>query len=172
MHDLAVARDTRRAAGSIVDVADRRSGSAPRRRGPLGPGAVDPAQERVDPGDELPGAERLRHVVVGADAEPDDEVVLGVAGGEHEHRDRPVGLDALAHLEAVEAGEHEVEHDEIGVQLGARSTPAGPSAAISTANPSERSRAATAAAIVASSSMTRIVRAEGASAAAEAIASG
>ena len=111
-------RYTRRAAGSIVIVADhdRRLRPARRRRG-LGP--VDPAQQRVDAGDELARAERLRHVVVGADAEPDEQVVLGVAGGEHEDRHRPVGLDALAHLEAVEAGEHEVEDDEVGLQLGA-----------------------------------------------------
>ena len=102
----------------------------------------------MDPGDELAGAERLRHVVVGADAEADDEVALGVPGGEHEHRDRALGLDVLADLEAVEAGEHQVEDDQIGLELAAaldadRARPP----AISTEKPSDRSRAATAAAI-------------------------
>ena len=79
--------------------------------------ALDPPQQRVDAGDELARAERLGQVVVGADAEADDEVGLGVAGGEHQHRDRPVALDRSAHLEAVEAGEHEVEDHEVGVEL-------------------------------------------------------
>ncbi len=45
-----------------------------RERGP----SLDPAQQRVDPGHELAGAERLGEVVVGADLQADDEVGLGV----------------------------------------------------------------------------------------------
>ena len=48
--------------------------------------ALGPAQQRVHPGDQLAHAERLRHVVVGADREPDEEVGLAVAGGEHQDR--------------------------------------------------------------------------------------
>ena len=113
----------------------------------------------MDPCDELARAERLRQVVVGADGEPDDEIRLGVAGGEHQHGDRAVALDAPAHLEAVEAGEHEVEDDEIGLEpLRRRRRRRDRRSAISTPKPSLRSRAATAWAIVASSSMTRIDR--------------
>ena len=71
----------------------------------------------MDPGDELASAERLRHVVVGADAEPDDEVALGVAGREHEDGHRSVGLDVLADLEAVEARQHQVQDHEIGLEV-------------------------------------------------------
>ena len=74
----------------------------------------------MDPRDELPGAERLGEVVVGADGEPDDEVGLGVAGGEHQDGHRAVALDAPAHLEAVEAREHQVEDDEVGTEPLAR----------------------------------------------------
>ena len=116
----------------------------------------------MHPGDQLPRAERLGEVVVGADGEADDEVGLGVAGGEHQHRHRSVALDLAAHLEAVEAREHEVEHHEVGLEAPVQARrPAGPSAAISTAKPSLRSRVATASAIDASSSTTRIVRVEG-----------
>ena len=79
----------------------------------------------MDPGDELARAERLGEVVVGADGEADDQVGLGVAGREHEDRYRALPLDALAHLEAVEAGEHEVEDDEVGLEPLARLHAAG-----------------------------------------------
>jgi hypothetical protein len=57
---------------------------------------------------------RLENGFVGADREPHEQVGLVVAGGEHEDRHRPLGLDAPAHLEAVEAGQHHVEHDRVG----------------------------------------------------------
>ena len=81
---------------------------------------LDAAQQRLDPRDELAHRERLGHVVVGADAEADEHVGLVVAGGEHEDRDRALGLDAAADLEAVDAGQHDVEHDDVGVAAGRR----------------------------------------------------
>ena len=77
---------------------------------------IDPAQEGLHPSHELAHAERLRQVVVGADGQADDEVGLVVAGGEHQHRDVAVLLDAAAHLQAVEAREHQVEEHQVGVQ--------------------------------------------------------
>ena len=78
--------------------------------------ALDPPEQRVDPGHELTGAERLGEVVVGAHGQADDEVGLRIPGGQHQDGDGPVALDLPAHLEAVEAGEHEVEDDEIGTK--------------------------------------------------------
>ena len=49
-----------------------------------------------------------------ADGQADDEVGLVVAWGEHEHRLMAIFLDPSADLEPVEAGEHEVEHDQVG----------------------------------------------------------
>ena len=98
-----------------VDLAGRRRDR--RRPGAaVGAGrALDPPQQHPDPGHELARRERLGHVVVGADAEPDEQVGLVVAGGEHQHR-APGGRPAApAHLEAVEAGQHQVEHDEVRV---------------------------------------------------------
>ena len=93
-------------------------------------GRVDPPQDRLHPCDQLSHAERLGEVVVGADRQADDEVGLVVAGGEHQHRYVAVALDAPAHLQAVEAGEHQVEHAPgRGATSAARSTPEGPSRA-------------------------------------------
>ena len=77
-------------------------------------GPPDPAEDGVDPGHQLPGAERLGQVVVGADGQADEQVGLRVPGRQHEDGHRPVLLDPAAHLEAVEAGEHQVEDDEVG----------------------------------------------------------
>ena len=78
-------------------------------------GAVDPTQQCGDPRDQLAHPERLGEVVVGADGQPDEDVGLVVACGEHQHRHRPDGLDAPAHLVPVEAGEHHVEDDQVRV---------------------------------------------------------
>ena len=86
-------------------------------RGQLG-GPVDAAQQRGNPGHDLAHPERLGEVVVGADAEADQDVGLVVAGGEHQHRDRALGLDPSAHLVPVEPGQHHVEQHHRRVGLG------------------------------------------------------
>ena len=58
--------------------------------------------------------ERLRQVVVAAGLEPLHAVVDARLGGEEEHRRLdPLGARRLADREAVEAGEHDVEEDEV-----------------------------------------------------------
>ena len=59
-----------------------------RRRRRRARGALDAAQQRPHAGDELAQRERLGHVVVGADAEPDQQVGLLAARGQHQHRHR------------------------------------------------------------------------------------
>ncbi len=69
-------------------------------------------QDRPDAGDHLGAAERLDHVVVGAELEPDDAVGLGAAGGQHQDRDRGRAADRAADVAPVAVGEREVEqHD-------------------------------------------------------------
>ena len=66
-------------------------------------------------GDELAQAERLGYVVAGAQLQPEDDVDLGVARGDH---DDGHGLEAphlLADLDAGLVGQHDVEQDEIGM---------------------------------------------------------
>jgi hypothetical protein len=70
------------------------------------------AQQRAHAGDELARAERLGEVVVGAEVEAADAVVLGRLCGEHDDRDVGVAAHLAAHLLAGQVREHEVEdHD-------------------------------------------------------------
>ena len=73
-------------------------------------------QQRPHPGDELPHAERLGQVVVGAALETDHFVRLFVP--RRQHQDRHVAVHrAAAHRaaqrDAVEPGQHNVEHEQI-----------------------------------------------------------
>ncbi len=77
--------------------------------------AADAAQERPDAERQLLERERLGDVVVAAAHEARDPVVLGVARGQEDHRDEVAGVaEPPADLEAVDVGEHDVEHDEVG----------------------------------------------------------
>ena len=74
-----------------------------------------PPGRRADARDELLHRERLDEVVVGADLERVDAVVLGAAGGDHDDRRAdPLAARLLDHLPAVEAGEHQVEDADVG----------------------------------------------------------
>ena len=77
-------------------------------------GAGAAAQDRADAGDQLAGAERLDHVVVGAEFEAEDAVDLLAASGEHD--DRHVGgrSDLAGEVAAVAVGKHHVEQDHVG----------------------------------------------------------
>ena len=66
--------------------------------------------------DELLHRERLDEVVVGADLERVHAVVLGAAGADDDDR-RADALGARGLLDeapAVEAGQHQVEHEDVG----------------------------------------------------------
>ncbi len=80
--------------------------------------ATRAAQHGADPRHQLLEAERLHEVVVAAEREPAHLVVGAVARGEEQHR-RPYAVVAkpAAHLEAVEVGQHDVEHDQVGIML-------------------------------------------------------
>ncbi len=71
----------------------------------------------LHPGHHLAGRERLGHVVVGAELEPEDAVDLAVACGEEEDGQRAVDPDATAHLQAVDARQPDVEHHQHGPVL-------------------------------------------------------
>ena len=73
-----------------------------------------PPQERLDPGDELAGRERLHEVVVRAHRQAHDPVDLLAAGGEHQHVGVGERAQPPADLDAVEARQHDVEDDDVG----------------------------------------------------------
>ncbi len=81
---------------------------APRRLGGFGP-----AQRRPDPGFEHGRGHRLDHVVVGARLQAPHDVGVVAPRGQHDHGHRgPARTQPSADLEAVDAGQHQVEHGE------------------------------------------------------------
>ena len=64
---------------------------------------------------QLAQAERLGDVVAGAELEAEDDVDLGVPGGDHDDRHRLQGAHLLAELDARLVGQHDVEQDQVGV---------------------------------------------------------
>ena len=77
-------------------------------------GLAGPPQQRADAGRQLLRGERLREVVVGAGLEAGDDVVGVGPGGDHDDRDVARAPDRPAHLEAVDAREHDVDEHDVG----------------------------------------------------------
>ena len=75
-------------------------------------------KEGPDAGGQLLGHEGLGDVVVGAGLEPGHHVVGVVAGRDHDHRHRTGPAELPAALEAVDAGQHQVDEDDIGRLVG------------------------------------------------------
>src|SRR6476619_7054883 len=74
------------------------------------------ADERLDSGQELQNAERLRDIVVRTEAEAEDLVGLFTARGEYQNGNgAPFVAERPEHAITVHAGQHEVEHDEVWV---------------------------------------------------------
>jgi hypothetical protein len=67
---------------------------------------------------ELARAERLGDVVIGADLQSLQTVVLRDPGGEHDDRHVRFFPQGARHVETVEAGKPEVEHDQVGAEVG------------------------------------------------------
>jgi hypothetical protein len=75
------------------------------------------AQHDLDPRDQFLRAERLRQVVVCADAEAQHDVAFLSLRSDHDHGDgtrHRIGLHTAADLDAVDAGQHQVEDQQIG----------------------------------------------------------
>ena len=83
-----------------------------------------PAQHGVDARDQLARIERLGEVIVGAHLQADDAIDVLALGGEHDDRHRLAGAaQAAAYRQAVLAGQHQVEHEQvrrIALQLACR----------------------------------------------------
>ena len=96
-----------------------------RARAPLG----EPVRERGHAQHDLAHDERLHDVVIGADLEAED-AILGLAlRGQHQHADvgdLRVGADRLADVVAGLVGQHQVEHDDVGLVLLHGGEPLGP----------------------------------------------
>src|SRR4051812_44396452 len=108
--DVALAAAHLVGVGVELEVAGHQRGRAARRAA---------AQQRAQAGEQLLALEGLDEVVVGAGVQALDARLQGVAGGEHQDRHVAVGAQAPGHLDAVDPGQPEVEHDEVG-DVGAR----------------------------------------------------
>jgi len=99
---------------------------------PLGPGAgprgwdragscarvgARPAKQGLQASDEFAWREWLGEIVVGADSEPDDPVDLLAACRQHQDVCVGEGPHLPAHLDAVHARQHQVEHDSVRLGL-------------------------------------------------------
>ena len=77
-------------------------------------GVAAAPEHGAHPGDQLARRERLGHVVVGAEFQPDHLVDLAVLGGQHDHRHVGPIAQRPAHLAARQARQHQVEQDQVG----------------------------------------------------------
>jgi hypothetical protein len=81
------------------------------------PRVAGPAQDGADAGDQLLQAERLGDVVVAAQREPADLVGGGIARGQEDDRDiRPAVAEPARDVEALDVGQHHVEHDQLRLE--------------------------------------------------------
>ena len=76
---------------------------------------VGAAQRGPQPGEQLVHPERLGHVVVGAGVERRDLVRLRVARRQHDDRHALHAAQPADHVDAVDAGQPEVEDDDVGM---------------------------------------------------------
>jgi len=92
----------------------RAIGGADRLRGGLA------AQHRVDPGQQFARVEGFCEIVVGAHLEAKDAVDIFAARGQHDDRRLRFGADFSAQAQAVLAGQHDVEDQQIDAVVGHR----------------------------------------------------
>src|SRR3954449_9141758 len=103
--DVALAAADLVGVGVELEVAgDQRGGAAGRTA----------AQQRAQAGQQLLALEGLDEVVVGAGVQPLDARLDRVARGEHEDRHVAVGAQPAGDLDAVQAGQPEVEQHDVG----------------------------------------------------------
>lgn len=72
------------------------------------------AQHRMHPGHQFPDAKRFGDVVIRPQGQTADLVVLAATRGEHEDVAVREGADPSAHLQAVEFGQPQIQHHNIG----------------------------------------------------------
>jgi hypothetical protein len=88
-------------------VADLEEGAAA--RGPA-------AEQSTHPSQQLLALERLDQVVVGAGVKALHPVLNAVTGGQHEDRHVALVAQPVGHFDAVDAGQAQVEHHQIGLE--------------------------------------------------------
>jgi len=73
------------------------------------------AQQRLHPCHQLAHTEGLGEVVIGPNLKPHDCIHFIGAGGQHENRDAGFLPEDSANLEAIQDGQHDVKHHQVGM---------------------------------------------------------
>ena len=81
---------------------------------------ADAPQHGPHPQHQLPGAEGLGDVIVGAQLKAFDAVQLLAAGRQHDDGRIVTAADAAAHFPPVHPGEHQVQNDQVGLRAPKR----------------------------------------------------
>jgi hypothetical protein len=92
----------------------------PQRRVPLGANTTVPAQHRLDPGRHFPRTERLGHVVVRTDAQPDELVNLLRPCSDQDDVGIAEGAQLPEHLQPVNSRQHDIQQHQIGPPVAER----------------------------------------------------
>ena len=87
---------------------------APQTQGTAGP--LRPPQQGPNAGEQLHHAKGLGHVIVGAAVQPQDLVILGALGGQHNNWNIGMGAYPAAYIEAVHHGKHDIQQNQIGLE--------------------------------------------------------
>ena len=70
-----------------------------------------------DSGGQFTGTEWLGHIVVRSQTQAGELVLVGGPGGEHDNRYLGFISQSAADLQAIDAGQHDVQHDKVGMAL-------------------------------------------------------
>src|SRR5947209_9803247 len=81
-------------------------------------GGAGSPQYRLDTRHQLPGHERLGHVIVGADLQTDDLILIALARRQHDYGDITHPADLATDLPAVDVRQHDVQNDKSRRLLG------------------------------------------------------
>ena len=94
--------------------------------------AAHPAQHGANTRHQFAGRERFNHIVVRTQLQPDQAVGLVRACGEHDDRHVGGAAQRPANVQAVHAGEVQIQNDQIGPFVARLATAVVPSAAVTT----------------------------------------
>ncbi len=84
--------------------------------------AARPAEDRADPGQQFAWVERLGQIIVGAHFQAEHAVDVVALGGQHQDGHGAGGAQITADGQAVLAGQHQVEDDQIRCEPAHRRT--------------------------------------------------
>ena len=70
-------------------------------------------QNGLDARRQLARVEGLGKIIVGAQLEADDAIHVFAARGQHQHRDAAGEAQPLEDFETVQAGQHDIQHDQV-----------------------------------------------------------